>query len=229
MMSTLPTSNSHKEVVVLLHGIGHTKWNMFFIELALHKAGYKTLNITYPSLQHNLQTLSHILHQMLEKEHLWGGDRKVHFVTHSMGGLVTRYYLDRYRAEIPADQLGRVVMIAPPNGGSEVADILRYFPPYRWIFGPAGQELTTLSQNHNVAVDYELGIIAGTRGWPYVLGVLCIPGLHDGRVSVERTKHQAMKDHICVKATHSFISWKRAVHHQIIYFLRHGTFESAHE
>ncbi|PJB73733.1 MAG: hypothetical protein CO093_00070 [Alphaproteobacteria bacterium CG_4_9_14_3_um_filter_47_13] len=216
---------AQKETVVLLHGIGHTKWNMFVTERALRKQGYETLNITYPSLRSDIKTLAGFLHNRLAMTGIWEEPGQVHFVTHSMGGLVARHYLHDYRTDILADRLGRVVMMAPPHSGSEVADLLKDFPPYQWIFGPAGQELTTTAQSQNAPDPYyDLGIIAGTTGWPYILGNITIAGKHDGRVGVERTKMVGMKDHIALPATHSFISWKPDVHKQIVSFLKNGNF-----
>jgi pimeloyl-ACP methyl ester carboxylesterase len=211
--------------VIVLHGIGHSRWNMYWVERALRKDGFEVINITYPSLRHDLNTLTAFLQGRLEKLGVWSRTGKIHFVTHSMGGLLTRHYLDIYRASIPADRLGRIVMLAPPHGGSEIADFLRDFPPYKWSFGPAGQELTTAAQRLNTARPYyDLGIIAGTRKWPYFIANFIIPGEHDGRVSVERTKLDGMKDHLTLPATHSFISWKPEVHSHIKHFLRNGSF-----
>ncbi len=82
--------------------------------------------------------LAAFLHERLKQAGVWNKPGKVHFVTHSMGGLVAGRYLEKYRAEIPPGKMDRVVMIAPPSGGSEVADFLQNFPPYRWAFRPGG-------------------------------------------------------------------------------------------
>jgi pimeloyl-ACP methyl ester carboxylesterase len=223
----MPCFNPHtqKETVVLLHGIGHSKWNMFLAEKALRKQNYHTLNITYPSLKKDIKSLAGFIHEYLQSSDVWNTQDKVHFVTHSMGGLVARQYLDDYKTSLAKDKLGRVVMLAPPHSGSEVADLLKNFPPYKWLFGPAGQELTTINQAQNTALPYyDLGIIAGSLGWPYILGNLTISDRHDGRVAVERTKLLGMKDHMTIAATHSFISWQPRVHKQIVYFLKNGVF-----
>lgn len=216
-----------KELVVLLHGIGHVEWNMVGIELALKKAGYQTLNIGYPSLKKSLSELSEFVDEELEKEGVWESSyHKVHFATHSMGGLVLRTYLNDHKDDVSDKNLGRVVMLAPPHGGSEVADLLHDFLPYQWVFGPAGQELTT-EQQEKVETDvyYDLGIIAGNKEWPYIIAAHIIPDDSDGRVALEKTKLEGMKDHVTLSATHSFISWKPSVHKQIIYFLEHGKFK----
>lgn len=213
------------DTVVLLHGIGHSRWNMYGIERALRRGGYAPLSLTYPSLQKDLPALACFVHDTLVSKKIWDQSHRVHFVTHSMGGLVAQRYLGDYKSEIPPNKMGRVVMIAPPNGGSEVADLLKDFPPYHWLFGPAGQQLTTQARGAPVTpLWYETGIIAGTRGWPYFVADRLIKGTHDGRVAVEKTKLPGMKDHITLPATHSFISWKPAVHRYVIHFLKNGTF-----
>ncbi len=222
---SIPVDILKNETVILLHGIGHMKWNMFGMERALRKQGYKTLNITYPSLNNELDALTAFLHGRLNVASVWESAGRVHFVTHSMGGLLARWYLEKFKNEIPQEKLGRVVMLAPPNKGSEVADFLKDFPPYRWIFGPAGQELTTSYQEQKTSAPYYgLGIIAGSKGGPYLLGNMAIPGKHDGCVAVARTKLDGMADHIVVPATHGFIAWQPSVHRQVLNFLAHGKF-----
>lgn len=230
MMSFSSHASAHnikqKEVVILLHGIGHTKWNMFLSERAMKKAGYATYNITYPSLKHDIPTLSKYLKNNLNKSNIWDNYEKVHFVTHSMGGVITRTYLQTEKDNIPEDKLGRVVMIAPPHQGSEVSDFLKDIFLYKWSFGPAGQQLTTEYQSAQKSdIYYDLGIIAGKKEWPYVIARFIIPNESDGRVAVERTKLKGMKDHIVVPATHSFISWKASTHQHVINFIKNGHFK----
>lgn len=223
-ISVMPAQARANDTVVLLHGVGHSKWNMYWVERALRKEGYDVVNISYPSTKYDIKALTGIIDERLEN--VWEASEKVHFATHSMGGLVTQHYLDTYRATIPSEKLGRVVMIAPPNGGSEVADFLKNFAPYQWSFGPAGQDLTTEKRRESqVTPYYDLGIIAGTKHWPYVVANFVIPGAHDGRVTVAKSKMDGMKDHITMHATHSFISWKPSVHKQIVSFIKEGHFK----
>jgi hypothetical protein len=214
-----------KEKVVLLHGIGHTLWNMVFIEKALKDAGYKTFNLSYPSLKHDIRTLSSWLDSKVACSQVWQNSPKVHFVTHSMGGLVAGFYLDTKRDEIPEDKMGRVVMLGPPHGGSEVADFLKGNPLYKWVFGPAGQELTTqVRTNEKITPWYELGIIAGKQNWVYPFGLYCIKDENDGCVSVTSTRIEGMKDHIIMPVLHGFMGWSPEVHEQVIHFLQTGYF-----
>ncbi|MEX2617856.1 MAG: alpha/beta fold hydrolase [Alphaproteobacteria bacterium] len=222
-MNQQPATASDR--VVLLHGIGHSRHNMYFTARALRREGFTVTAISYPSLRHNIAALAGFLEQRLGDLEIWKQPGRVHFVTHSMGGLLLRHYLDTRRDRIPAGRLGRVVMLGPPHGGSEFADFLRNFPPYKWIYGPAGQELTTAAR----ALDgtepyYELGIVAGTSGWPCVIANRLIPAPHDGRVAVARTRLPGMKDHITLPATHTLMAWQPAVHRQIVHFLQEGVF-----
>ena len=215
-----------RDLVVLLHGIGHSMLNMLVLEKVLKKQGYATLNITYPSMKHDIKALSKWLHDKLEMHQIWQNSDKVHFVTHSMGGLVGGFYLQDFRSAVPPEKLGRVVMLGTPHGGSEVADGLQDFWLYKLVFGPAGQELTTdIRKNDQINVDYELGIIAGTQNWLYPLGKVFIDQPHDGCVSVESTKLEGMKDHIILPVLHGIMGWSPKIQKQILYFLECGEFQ----
>lgn len=231
ILSTLPGNakaaqeRPEQDMVVILHGLGNTRWNMYGIDLAMKKSGYDTLNITCPSLKKDIPELAAFVRDRLEKEKIWNRPGHVHFVTHSMGGLIARRYLEEYRNEIPLRKMGRVVMIAPPNGGSEIADFLKNFPPYKWVFGPSGQQLGTRErQADHGAPWYDTGIVAGTKGWIYPIASLIMPDGNDGRVAVESTKMNGMKDFIALPATHSFIVWKPTTHEMIVNFLKNGEF-----
>lgn len=215
-----------QETVILLHGIARTGGSMRLLEKALKKQGYQTLRLTYPSTRLSLDDIAAELHKNHLTENFWKNSGKVHFVTHSMGGLVTRRYLDKYKDILPLEKIGRVVMLGPPNKGSDVADLLHELWPYQWFYGPAGSELTTKIRKENVEnIYYDVGIVAGTKDWPYVPVSLIMPGESDGLVSVEHTKLDGMKDHLCVSATHTFLMNKTNVQKQVIHFLKNGKFE----
>lgn len=219
---TLP---SGADRVVILHGIGQTAWNMAAVTWTLRREGFGTLALSYPSTRHGLDRLAEGLHGRLTEEGIWGGGGRVHFVTHSMGGLLASRYLAKYRGPFSDHLLGRVVMLAPPHGGSEIADLLHGYGLYRWFYGPAGQELITAARDAPESPYYELGIIAGTSGWLYPVANRIIGGAHDGRVSVVRTKVPGMRDHLSIATTHTLIPWRPAVLRQIASFLKTGAFE----
>ena len=212
------------ESVVLLHGIGHSMLNMLFLQVMLKKRGYKIYNMTYPSLRHDIRTLSKWLQEKLEKKQVWTSSDKVHFVTHSMGGLVSGFYLQDFKDNLPVGKLGRVVMLGTPHGGSEVADGLENIWLYKKVFGPAGQELTTHARKENqISPYYDLGIIAGSWGRFHPLGPF-MKSEHDGCVSIDSTQLPGMSDHIVMPVSHSFMGWSFKVKKQVLQFLEEGKF-----
>jgi pimeloyl-ACP methyl ester carboxylesterase len=206
--------------VLLLHGLVRSSGSLTKLERAIAAAGFETLNFAYPSLRFSIEHLAGFVHQgasgFIERN-----DGPLHIVTHSMGGLVARALIAQHR---PAS-LGRVVMLGPPNQGSEIADLLVGMRAYRWAFGPAGEQLTTWRNDHPPAVDFALGVIAADRPF-YLLSWLLIPGPNDGRVSVARTRIDGMADHITVHATHTLMVRNKAVIRETLHFLRHGRFEA---
>ena len=210
--------------VVLLHGLGRTSRSMHHMAKALEAAGYRTLNPDYDSrkfpIEHlAMQVIPEAVQQCREQ-----GCETIHFVTHSMGGILVRYYLSQERPK----ELGRTVMLCPPNQGSEVVDYLRDNIFYRWYNGPAGLQLGT--DKEGIAsrlgpVDYPVGIITG-RVHSFFDGWLSekIPGDDDGKVSVERAKVEGMADFLAVPHPHPFIMDQEDVFEQSLHFLRTGRF-----
>ena len=138
-MSERPASaDATQDGVVLLHGISRTARSFRKMQAALERAGFATLNLDYASRRKALEALAEDIHPAIE---LFADriDGSVHFVCHSMGGLLARVYIARHRPQ----RLGRVVMLGTPNSGSEIADRLKNFGAYRAFFGPAGQQLGT--------------------------------------------------------------------------------------
>ena len=215
-----------KEIVILLHGILRSDLDMMPLALYLRQKGYEAHAIKYPSREKNLEDLTDYLHTQIEQ--YTGTDKpKINFVTHSMGGLLTRYYIHHHHPE----NLGKVVMIGTPNKGSESADFLMeskiFSPIFEKIYGPAGQQLGTKHEYVTHDIDYPLGVIAGSQSInplaPWMLAD--IDSGHDGIVPVENTKIDGMADHIVLPATHTFMVFSPEVIKQSAYFLDHGKFE----
>jgi pimeloyl-ACP methyl ester carboxylesterase len=217
-------SMSTGECAVLLHGLGRTSDSMDLMAEGLREAGYSTVNLDYPSRKRSIETLAlKTVREGIEKCRATGA-LKLHFITHSMGGILLRYYL----AHHSIDDLGRVVMLSPPNKGSEVADTLRDWSLYQWYNGPAGQQLGTGPDSLVMKlgpVDYPVGIITGDSPafFDFWLEDM-IPGPGDGKVSVERAKVEGMSDFLVVPYSHSFIMEQEDVIEQTLHFLANGTF-----
>ena len=224
-MSERRPATSTPDGVVLLHGISRTARSFRKMELALHAAGFATLNLDYDSRRKALDALAEDIHPAVDL-FANGLEGSVHFVCHSMGGLLARAYLARHRPR----RLGRVVMLGTPNGGSEVADLLQGLALYRKFYGPAGQQLTTHLDGvlrSLPALDYAVGIIAGNGSIDPISSILIVPRPNDGRVSVESSRLAGMTDHITVKASHNGLLRHRVAIDQTIAFLREGRFKSS--
>ena len=209
--------------VVLLHGLGRTSGSMRLLGLRFERAGYRTNCIRYPSTRFGLQTIAaHLEPKVRDFSGTVAGD--VHFVTHSLGGLAARALLTRYR---PAN-LGRVVMLAPPNGGSEWADALQRYRLASLMLGPASEHLVTqrsaAAEQCFGPVDYPLGIVAGDRPLDKVFAPRLMRGPHDGKVSVASTRVDGMADHIVLPTGHPLMPFHPKVAQQAIAFLRDGQF-----
>ena len=221
-MTAQQSSRDDQDGVVLLHGISRTALSFRKMQTALEAAGFATLNIDYPSRHHALEALAEHIHPAVTQLAA-GIEGQLHFVGHSMGGLLARAYLSRCRPQ----RLGRVVMLGTPNGGSQIADRLKNVPLYRAWFGPAGVQLVTRRDATTNAlfppVDYSVGIIAGNRSIDPTAS-LFLPKPHDGRVSVENTKLHGMADHIVIGSSHPWLPGNRLAIAQTIAFLRDGRF-----
>jgi pimeloyl-ACP methyl ester carboxylesterase len=210
--------------VVLLHGIGVGAWTLKKLDQALRRRGYATLNLDYASRKKPLEELAEDIHAPVAA-FAEQCDGAIHFVAHSMGGLLARVYIARHR---PA-RLGRVVMLGTPNGGSEVTDLLKDLSVYRAVFGPAGLQLSTAQAPVLAALpspDYAVGIIAGCRTIAPIASAFVLPRPNDGRVSVASAKLADMSDHIIVKASHTGLPRNTVAIEQTIAFLRDGRFNS---
>jgi len=211
-----------KECVILLHGLGRTKYSMTKIERRLKEEGYLVVNCDYPSTKKTIEELSRIHVSEAVKCCRNQSAKKIHFVTHSLGGILVRQYLQKN--SIPDG--GRVIMLSPPNKGSVIADRLKNNFLYKWITGPAGQQLGTGNKsvpNRLNPIEVEVGVITGNRSLePWFSSM--IPGDDDGKVSVKRAGLKEMNDFLVVESSHTFIMQNSEVIDQIVIYLKNGRF-----
>ncbi len=217
------------DCVILLHGLARNANSMNKLGERLIDAGYRVANIDYPSREYTVEALAPVAIRdglsECESDKPGYQSSRIHFVTHSMGGILVREFLSRNQLSV----LGRVVMLAPPNNGSEVVDNLRDVPGFEWLNGPAGRQLGTDNDSvpHRLgAADFDVGVIAGTRSINVLLSIY-LPDPDDGKVSVDSARLTGMCDFLTLPVSHPFIMRNETVIEQVIEYLQRGRFNHA--
>ncbi len=208
------------ECVVLLHGLARVSNSMGELTEKLEKAGYQAENINYSSRKYSIDVLAkEAIARGLER---CGPAAQIHFVTHSLGGILLRYYCET----TPIANLGRVVMLGPPNHGSELVNMLLHVPGFKFFAGPAGITLGT-GEGHVPqalgAVDFDLGVIAGTVNIN-PLSFFTINKPNDSVVSVESTKVEGMNEHLVLPVMHTIMMRSNLVIDNVVHYLKTGSF-----
>jgi len=214
---------SKQESVIVLHGLGRSKFSMALLAAKLRKE-FHVVNKNYPSRRHTIEDLATLsIEPALD---LCKDAKKIHFVTHSLGGILVRQYLRNHQLH----KLGNTVMLGPPNKGSELVDFFQASPYLKGLFeqinGPAGQQLGTQASsmpNSLGPVDFPLGVIAGNKNRNPVFNAL-LPKPSDGKVSVESTKLAGMHEHLELAVDHTWMMNHPSVIKATMAFLKYGTF-----
>ncbi len=214
---------SPTECVILLHGLARTAHSMQRMQRALERSGYFVANVDYPSRDHKIEMLAPIaIEDGLAQCATNPGTSEVHFVTHSLGGILVRVYL----AENTIDNLGRVVMLAPPNQGSIAVDELAQIPGFDWFNGPAGYQLGKGPESVPLSLgvpNFDFSVIAGDRTIDPITSAV-LPNPDDGRVSVSDTRLEGMRDFVVVPVSHAMIMQDRDVIRLVMNYLSRGSF-----
>jgi pimeloyl-ACP methyl ester carboxylesterase len=211
-----------KPLVVLLHGLARGQGSMAKLGKFLRAHGFDTVARTYPSRRHSISYLATEVADWIVEQ---AGERPVSAVTHSMGGVLVRHLHD---ARIRWD---RIVMLAPPNRGSQLAAALVKNPVFGWYYGPAGAELADGSQWPLPPAPF--AVIAGTRGFALTNPTSWTVGRrfaaqtkHDGTVAVDETRLEGMAAFAEVDATHTWIMNDLRTQQLVLQYLHTGGFEA---
>ena len=215
------------EIVVLLHGLGRSPRSMSGAGLWFQKAGYRVAYVGYPSRTVSVEAAvkNHVA-PSLEKLARLADLTKIHFVTHSLGGIVFRAWAAQARHDFPS---GRAVLLAPPNNGSEIADRVRHWPIARTLMGPVIQEIGTgensTPRRLGPAIG-EVGVIMGDQAnLPFFRHWLGPQS--DGVVTVEGGKIEGLKDFCVMPAGHTWIMWRPWILKATEHFIREGCFPAS--
>ncbi|MGQ0621751.1 MAG: esterase/lipase family protein [Panacagrimonas sp.] len=212
--------------VIVIHGLARSASPMEKLATAARNQGYAVFNLDYPSTSARVEVLVDAHLVPVVRQAVESGATRIHFLTHSMGGILVRQFLATH--ELPP-QLGRVVMMGPPNRGSELVDTFGWLPVFQWIYGPAGRQLGTGPDslpNRLPPVSYPVGVIAGSSTISPLYSWI-IPGRDDGKVAVKRTQVQGMADFVDLPVNHTWMMRNDEVIRQSLYFLREGRFDHA--
>ena len=218
-----PVRAAAPDCVVLLHGLARSDASLLVLSEALEAEGYRVVAADYDSTDDTIEALA--AGTLPRAVRRCGLSPTVHFVTHSMGGILLRQWMATGGDAVLGDRLGRAVMLAPPNQGSEVVDELGALAPFEWMNGPAGMQLGTDGLPARLPRVWPgVGVIAGTRSLNPFLSTL-LPGPDDGKVSVAATRVAGMDDHITLGVTHTFMMNQPLVIGEVLTFLAAGRFD----
>ena len=224
LFATLPAraADTQTECVILLHGLTKDSTSLQPLQRQLIDAGFYVANIDYPSRQFPIAELAPLAINAGLEKCLRVNAHPINFVTHSLGGILVRFFYEHRSAE----NVHRVVMLAPPNHGSLVGDLLDHIPIIKDINGPAGRQLGTGADSVPLQLGplrFDAGIIAGNHSLnPFTSALL--RGQDDGRIAVQSAQADAMCAFLVLPQTHGGIVADRDAMRQTVQYLRWGFF-----
>jgi triacylglycerol lipase len=210
---------SGDELVICLHGLWRSKWAMEPLAKQCVNSGFSCINLPYPSFRNTLEQMVERLDLLIQKEA--ENFSKIHLLTHSLGGVIVRRYLDTCSHE----KCSKVLMVAPPLQGSMIVDWLGK-SPLRRVLGPAGEFLSTAQmagECQTISQDVESAVIMGDRVKIPILHHI-IEGASDGIIRVQAGKIEGLNHFKVVHADHTFITSDPEVLAAADRFLRTGGF-----
>lgn len=214
----LPSSapSKKKETVILLHGIWMKGLYLYPLAKRLSTQGYRTICLSYRSLQDSPSKTLHYLQHYVESLEA----ETIHFVGHSLGGLLIQRLLKKY----PKQKPGGVVALGTPFAGSIVAQRLYDHQLGRYLLGKNAEERLLIESAASWRLAQKLGIIAGTRSFGAGRLITHLPQPNDGTVSVAETKLAGMTDHCLVRTSHMGLPLSPIVAKLTVTFLRYNRF-----
>ena len=220
---SIASTDASDDFVIILHGLRGKSSSFLELERALQANGFNVCRVDYPSTKRTIQVLADMAIGEAVLRCKQAGSDTLYFVTHSMGAIVLRYFLQ----ENDLPRCGRVVFICPPNHGTELVDKFAWCGLYRKINGPAGMQLGTAKDGFVSSLelpDYNFGVVMSTRSINPLASAF-IPGEDDGRVSIESAKLAGMRDFVLVQSNHHNSMKKQETIQRVINFFKSGEFK----
>lgn len=206
-----------QKTVILLHGLGRTRYSMSVLARQLRREGYTVHNFGYPSIRLPIAELSKRLEAYILK-HI-PPQEELHFITHSLGSIVVRQFA---LTRTISHHIAAIVMLGPPNQGAALARFAARVPVVRTFLGPALHELGRLALSRPDP-SIMIGVIAGGTGNSRGLSPF-LQGDNDGIVRVQETELAGASHHLLKGGLHSFLMYYPSARAQAIHFLKHGRF-----
>ncbi len=214
-----PEDNDCNEIVVLVHGLLMRGFGMYVLGRFLNKAGYEIYLYDYPTTRRQIAGHGRDFLKYLERLHTENPGRPINLVTHSLGGIITREVLNINPGPdispiLEQKIIRRIVMVAPPHRGSDIAKFLSEKFPFTSVLIKPLEELSSSPEAYVNLMPVpekkvEIGIIAGT---------------YDGKVSLDSTHLECEDDHHIIPSSHTIILYRTATKKAVLNFLREGRF-----